>query len=240
MYFLALEAFGRQGSKIACLLKEKQMSVKILIVDDHGILREGLELLLDQQKDMRVVGQAGDGLEAIKLAKELKPDLILMDVVMPELNGVEATRQIVEANSGIKVLVLTAYLRHSFIADMLRAGACGYILKEHLKDELVKAIRTVMSGQMYFCPKVANVLVENYAQGGDQKRVGLDTLTGKERQLVQIFAEGKTSKEAARLFNRSDKTIDAKRRIIMSKLDISSIAELTKFAVREGLTSVNF
>ena len=216
------------------------MSVKILIVDDHGILREGLKLLIDQQRDMRVVGQAGDGLEAIKLAKELKPDLILMDVVMPELNGVEATRQIVEANSGIKVLVLTAHLKHRFIADTLRAGVCGYILKEHLKDELVKAIRTVMSGQMYFCPKVANVLVENYAQGGDQKRVGLDTLTGKERQLVQIFAEGKTSKEAARLFNRSDKTIDAKRRIIMSKLDISSIAELTKFAVREGLTSVNF
>lgn len=217
------------------------MSVKILIVDDHGILREGLELLLDQQKDMRVVGQAGDGLEAIRLAKELKPDLILMDVVMPELNGIEATRQIVEANSGIKVLVLTAYLKHSFIANMLRAGACGYILKEHLKDELVKAIRTVMSGQMYFCPKVANVLVDNYAQGGGgQKRVGLDTLTGKERQLVQIFAEGKTSKEAARLFNRSDKTIDAKRRIIMHKLDISSIAELTKFAVREGLTSIDF
>ncbi|HEG44239.1 hypothetical protein LCGC14_2343430 [marine sediment metagenome] len=217
------------------------MSVKILIVDDHGILREGLELLIDQQKDMRVVGQAGDGLEAIKLAKELKPDLILMDVVMPELNGVEATRQIVEANSGIKVLVLTAHLKHRFIADMLRAGACGYILKEHLKDELIKAIRTVMSDQMYFCSKAANILVDDYAQGGgDQERVGLDTLTGKERQLVQIFAEGKTSKEAARLFNRSGKTIDAKRRIIMSKLDISSIAELTKFAVREGLTSVNF
>ena len=216
------------------------MAVKILIVDDHGILREGLELLVNQQGGMRVVGQAGDGLEAIKLAKELKPDLIIMDVKMPELNGIEATRQIVEANSAIKVLVLTAHLKHSFIADMLRAGACGYILKEHLQGELIKAIRAVMSGQMYFCSKATDALVDDYAQEGTQERVGLDTLTGKERHLVQIFAEGKTSKEAARLFNRSDKTIDAKRRIIMSKLDISSIAELTKFAVREGLTSVNF
>jgi DNA-binding NarL/FixJ family response regulator len=216
------------------------MSVKILIVDDHGILREGLELLVNQQKDMQVIGQAGNGLEAIKLAKELKPDLIVMDVVMPELNGIEATRQIVEANSGIKVLVLTAHLKHSFIADMLRAGACGYILKGHLQDELIKAIRTVMSGQMYFCSKAANALVDDYVQSGTQERVGLDTLTGKERHLVQIFAEGKTSKEAALLFNRSDKTIDAMRRVIMSKLDISSVAELTKFAVREGLTSVNF
>ena len=218
------------------------MSIRILIVDDHGILRDGLRLLIEQQEDMEVVEEAADGLEAVELVRQIKPDMVLMDVSMPGLNGIEATRQIVKDNPEIKVLALSGYSSKRFVTDMLKAGASGYILKENLTGELVQAIYAIGAGQRYLCPKAAAIVVDDYIHTSKPQshKPSLDRLTGKERQLLQLLVENKSSKEAAKLLHISVKTIDARRREIMNKLGMSGIAELTKFAIREGLTSVEF
>jgi len=218
------------------------MSIKIVVVDDHGIVRDGLHLLIEQQEDMEVVDEAADGREAVALVRELKPDVVLMDVSMPDLNGIEATRQIVREDPDVKVLALSGYSSKSFVSDMLKAGASGYILKDSLAGELIRAINAIMAGQRYLCPKVAAIVVDDYIHAGEpgSSKTLLDRLTGKERELLQLIAEGKSTKKAARMLHVSDKTIDARRRDIMKKFGIYSIAELTKIAIREGLTSVEF
>lgn len=218
------------------------MSIRILIVDDHGIVRDGLRLLIEQQDDMEVIEEAADGLEAVGLIRQLKPDVVLMDVSMPGLNGIEATRQIVKDNPDIKVLALSGYSSKRFVTDMLKAGASGYILKENLTGELVRAIYAVEAGQRFLCPKAAAIVVDDYIHTSkpQSNTPSLDRLTGKERELLQLLAENKSSKEAAKLLHISVKTVDARRREIMNKLGMSGIAELTKFAIREGLTSVDF
>jgi DNA-binding NarL/FixJ family response regulator len=218
------------------------MSIRILIADDHGIVREGLQLLIEQEDDMEVVDEAAEGREAIEFVRQLKPNVVLMDVSMPGLNGIEATRQIVKENPDTRVLALSAHSNKRFVTDMLKAGASGYILKENLAGELVRAIHAAMAGQRYLCPKVAAIVVDDYLRVGksESKSPLLDKLTGKERELLQLLVENKTNKEAARLLYVSVKTVDARRRELMNKLGISGIAELTKFAIREGLTSVDF
>jgi DNA-binding NarL/FixJ family response regulator len=218
------------------------MSIKIVVVDDHGIVRDGLRLLMEQQDDMEVIDEAADGREAVELVRKLKPDVVLMDVTMPGLNGIEATRQIVREDPNVKVLALSGYSNKGFVTDMLKAGASGYILKDSLAGELIRAINVVMAGQQYLCPQVTGGVVEGIRHPGAPKSEHplLDRLTGKERELLQLLAENKSSKEAARLLHVSVKTVDARRRELMHKLGITGIAELTKFAIREGLTSLEF
>ena len=218
------------------------MSIKVLIVDDHGILRSGVKLIIDQTEDMEIVGQACDGHEGIELARKLKPDVVLMDISMPGLNGIDATKEIVRENPDIKVLALSAYCNRRFVRDMLKAGVSGYILKDAMADELVYAIKSVHAGRRYLSEKVAKLVVDDYAQGGtsDSVKELLDKLTMRERELLQLIAENKTTKEAAKLLHVSVKTIEARRLNTIKKLGVSGIAELTKIAIREGLTSIDF
>ena len=218
------------------------MSTKIVIVDDHGIVREGLRLLLGEQGDMEVVAEACDGRQAVEIARKLAPQLVIMDVSMPNLNGIEATRQIVAENPGVKVLALSAYSDKRFVTDMFKAGASGYVLKDALSDELVRAIHGVLEDGWYVSPKIAGIVIKDFVHSveGGGSCASLDVLTPKERELLQLLAENKTSKEAARLLHVSVKTIDARRRSIANKLGVSGIADLTKFAIREGLTSLDF
>jgi len=218
------------------------MSIKILIVDDHGILRAGVKLIIDQTDDMKIVGQACDGHEGIELARKLKPDVVLMDISMPGLNGIEATKEIVSKSPDIKILALSAYCNRRFVKDMLNAGVSGYALKDTMADELICAIKSVHAGRRYLSEKVVKLVVDDYAQGGSSDSAGelLDKLTTRERGLLQLIAENKTAKEAAKLLHVSVKTIEARRHNIIKKLGVSGTAELTKIAIREGLTSIDF
>ena len=222
--------------------KDESMAIKVVVVDDHGVLREGLRLLIDQQAELELVGEAEDGRKAVKIVSELKPDIVLMDVSMPGLNGIEAARQILTENSAVKVLALSAYSNKRFITEMLKIGVSGYILKDSASEELVRAIFSVAAGDNYLCPKAAGLVIEDYRQNSRTFVNGspLDILTAKERELLQLLAEGISAKEAAKLLHVSVKTTDARRRETMNKLGISSMAELTKFAIREGLTSLEF
>ncbi len=218
------------------------MGIRILVVDDHGVFREGLRLLIAEQQDMELVGQASSGREAVEMAQSLEPDIILMDVSMPGLNGVEAARQITDRNRAAKILALSAYAGERYVTEMLKAGVMGYVVKDCSTDELAGAIRAVMANEHYLSPRVTKVVIEKYVRN-EQGRLEpslLDELTPKERELLQMLAEGKSGKEAARLLYVSIKTVDTRRREIMKKINASSVAELTKFAVREGITSVEF
>ncbi len=215
------------------------MSVGVLLVDDHAIIREGLRSLLEKQPDMEVLADTDEGRKAVELVRELSPDVVIMDVTMAGLNGIEATRLITGEFPEVKVIALSIHSQRRFIADMLSAGAAGYILKECLFDELVQAIQAVAVGGRYLSPRIADVVVEDYV-----KRLSttadspLATLSGREREVLQLVAEGKSTKEIAVELHVSTKTIEANRRQIMEKLDVHSVAELTKCAVREGLTTL--
>jgi DNA-binding NarL/FixJ family response regulator len=210
-------------------------NTRIIVADDHQILRQGLVALLGVQPDMEVVGQASDGRQAVALARELSPDVIVMDVAMPNLNGIDATRQALGHVPGAKVIVLSAHGHQRMIAESLRAGASGYVPKDSAMEELVEAIRTVMAGERYLGPKVASVLASEYLDA--EPRTG-QTLTPREREVLQLIAEGKATKEAAAALGVSVKTVETHRRSLMEKLALFSVAELTKYAIREGLTTV--
>jgi len=215
--------------------------MRILIADDHGIVRDGLKFLIARETDMEVVGEAEDGLTATKLAKELRPDIIIMDVSMPNLNGIEATRLILHEVPGIRIIALSMYFNRSFVINMLKAGAVGYVLKSYLFDELVRAIRAVAAGERYLSPKVTAVLIENYINRIPAADSSYQNgLTDRERQMLQMLAEGQSVKQIALQLHINPKTADANRRHIMNKLGIYNIAELTKYAIREGLTSAEF
>ena len=213
------------------------MSIKILLADDHTIIRQGLRSLLDKESDIEVVAEAADGRIAIQLVKKHLPDIVIMDVTMPNLNGVNATRQITSNFPQVKVIALSIHSNKRFVTDMLKAGASGYILKECLFDEFVQAIRAVAGGISYLSPKITGMVVSDYVErllANYSKPV----LSQREHEVLQLLAEGKSTKKIALELHVSPKTIEANRRQIMEKLNIHSIAELTKYAIREGLTSL--
>ncbi len=213
------------------------MSIKVLLVDDHKIMRDGLRSLLEKQKDMKIVGEAEDGRAAVKLAQELSPDLVIMDIAMPELNGIEATCQILSKDPNIKVIALSMHSDRRFVSGVLKAGASGYLAKECAFEELVRAIRAVIDNQVYLSPSIANIVVEGFVSDSPRMDVFSTTvLTGREREVVQLLAEGKTTRQAAQCLHLSPKTIETHRRRLMNKLRLCSLADLTKYAIREGLT----
>ena len=215
------------------------MIPKILIVDDHRILREGLRSLINGLPKMEVIGEADNGREAVQIAVEKRPDVVIMDVNMPDLNGIEATRLLLKEQPAVKVIGLSMYSDKRFVKGLLGAGASGYILKSGAFEELAKAIHTVMAGDIYLSPKVAGVVVGDYVgKMSAGEKAPQTVLTAREREILQLLAEGKSSKEIASSLHVSEKTVHTHRKNIMEKLDIHSIAELTKYAIREGITSV--
>ena len=215
--------------------------MKILIADDHGIVREGLKSLINKQSDMEVVGEAEDGRVAVQLTKEVCPDIVVMDISMPNLNGVEAVREILQYKPDTKVIILSMYTNKHIVKESLEAGASGYVLKSYLFDELLKALEAIKANEYYLSPHIAGIVIDDYVdQKSSDKKKDSIKLTARERQILQLIAEGKTIKEIARILHISPKTADANRRKIMTKLGLFNIAELTKYAIREGLTSLDF
>jgi DNA-binding NarL/FixJ family response regulator len=213
------------------------MPTKILLVDDHAIIREGISALLEKLPDFKIVGSAEDGLQAVDIALSLVPDLVIMDISMPNLNGFDATRRITEKISGIKIIALSVHSSRRFVAEMLKAGASGYILKACLFDEVMEAIRTVLGGGVYLSPRITDVVIGDYVQRlSKQSQSNGPVLSEREREVLQLLSEGKGTKQIALSLNLSTKTIESNRRNIMEKLHINSVAELTKYAIREGLT----
>ena len=215
------------------------MSIKVLLVDDHAIIREGLRSLLEKQPEMEVIADTDDGRKAIELVRELLPDIVIMDITMPGLNGIEATRQITAEFPDVKVIALSIHSKRRYVADMLSAGATGYILKECLFDELVQAIKAIAAGGRYLSPRITDVVVSDYVKRlSTSADSPFEALKTREREVLQLVAEGKSTKQIALELHVSTKTIEANRRQIMEKLNIHNVAELTKYAVREGLTTL--
>ncbi len=214
------------------------MSVRILLVDDHKVLREGLRSLLDKQTETEVVGEASNGRDAIDRVRQLKPDVVIMDVNMPDMDGVDATRMIKTERPQTKVLALSMYRRKTFISEMFRNGASGYLLKEDAFAEILQAIKAILPDGKYICNKVADLLIDECLDAPADAADGT-RLTEREIQVIRMLADGKASKEIAFATNVSVKTVDACRRRIMKKLNIHSLADLVKYAIREGLTRVD-
>ena len=215
------------------------MSVRVLLADDHGIIRQGLHSLLEKEPDVEIVSEAKDGREALGLVREMAPDVVVMDITMPNLNGVDATRRIISEFPKVKVIALSIHSNRRFVSEMLKAGASGYVLKECLFDELACAIRAVAGGGSYLSPRITGIVLDDYvghlsAESGSP----LSVLTEREREVLQLLAEGKNTKQIALELHVSTKTIEANRRQLMEKLNVCSVAELTKYAIREGLTSL--
>lgn len=216
-------------------------NIRVLLVDDHTLVREGLRTLLERKDNLLVIAEADDGRTAVKLAGELKPDLVIIDVGLPSLNGIEATRQILKENPEIRVLALSMHAERHFIVEMLRAGASAYILKQGAFAELDQAINAVLDGQTFLSPKVASLVVSIFIKRPDEQLAGdvFSILSVREREVLQLLAEGLTTKEIADKLGSSVKTVDTQRGQIMSKLDIHSVAELTRYAIREGITPLD-
>jgi DNA-binding NarL/FixJ family response regulator len=210
---------------------------KILLVDDHEIMREGICALLKRHSDLEVVGQAADGRMALELARQLHPDMVIMDIGMPNLNGIEATRQMISENPDVKVMALSAHSDGAVVAKMIKAGATGYMLKESAFSELVDGLQAMLEGKTYLCSKISKVVFSDYINLlTSPKADSADGLTAREREVLQLVAEGHTTKEIAQMLELSPKTIDSHREHIMEKLGIRNVAGLTKYAIREGLT----
>jgi len=216
------------------------MSVRIVIADDHKLMREGLSSLLSQQAGIRVVGQATNGREAVQLAEREDPDVVVMDVSMPDLNGIDATRQIVSRSARTKVIALSMHSDRQFVAEMFRAGARGYLLKDSAFEELASAIVRVARDETYIAPKISGFDLEDYTKCEERGDLLLvPRLSDREREVLQMMAEGKGTKEIAADLHLSAKTVETHRQHLMDKLDMYSVAELTKFAIREGLTTLD-
>jgi DNA-binding NarL/FixJ family response regulator len=218
------------------------MGITLVIADDHQIVRDGLCTMFRNEPEFDVVGEAADGRTTVELAEKLRPDVVIMDVSMPELNGVEATRQIRARNPGVRVVALSMHPERQFVSEMLAAGASGYLLKDSPFGELATAVRTAAAGQVYLCPRVAAVVVKGYVGGdtGGAPKTGpfYGNLSPREREVLQLLAEGKNTKEIAFTLHVSTKTIETHRRQVMEKLNIYSVAELTRYAIREGVTAL--
>jgi len=215
------------------------MSIRVLIADDHGIVREGLHSLIGKESDMEIVGEAYDGRKALELVRKLEPDVVVMDISMPNLNGVDATYQIIRDYPKTKVIALSMHSSSMFVSDMIKAGATGYILKDCLFDELAAAIRTVYEGGVHLSKDVMGLVVGDYMNrlsgaGG----LPLESLSEREREVLQLIGEGKNTKEIAQILHVTTKAIEANRRKIMDKLNSHSTADLVRWAILGGLTSL--
>ena len=213
------------------------MKIRILVADDHTILRAGLRMMLNAQPDMEVSGEAQDGRQALQEAQRLQPDVILMDITMPDVNGIEATRQIKRVLPDVKILVLTMHEHDEYVFQALRAGASGYMLKEAAATDLITAIHVIRSGQFYLSPTAQSVVVGDYLQRvrTGEERDSYSTLTEREREILKLVAEGHTNNQIAERLIISPKTVDTHRTHIMDKLNLHSRAELVKYAMRRGL-----
>jgi DNA-binding NarL/FixJ family response regulator len=215
------------------------MVTKILIADDHQIVRQGLRFLLEKEADLKVVAEADNGRATVRLARELTPGVIIMDVAMPDLNGIEATRQIIAEMPATKVIALSMYADRRFVVNMLKAGASGYLLKDCAYEELIRAIRVVLAHKTYLSPGVTDILVKDCQMGIPMNEISaFALLTPREREVLQLMSEGNSTAKIADQLHVSIKTVESHRQQLMQKLNLRSVAELTKYAIREGLTSL--
>jgi DNA-binding NarL/FixJ family response regulator len=211
------------------------MIITILLADDHTVVRDGLRALLDSQDEIRVIGVASGGRQAVKMTMELCPSIVLMDIAMPELNGIEATRQIRECCPDSQVVILSMYATSEYVYRALQAGALGYLLKESAGTEVVQAIQAVGTGKMYISRKIKTTLGNNIS---DQKKSPLERLSRREREVLQLTVEGKSSLQIAEILSLSSKSVDTYRSRIMKKLEVRDMPMLVKFAIQHGLTSL--
>jgi len=213
--------------------------IRVLLADDHTLMRRGLRLVVEQQPDLVVVGEAEDGRQAVALSASLKPDVVVLDIGMPNLNGIEAAKQITDGESGAAVVILSMHADETYILRALKAGASGYLLKDSAESDLVRAIRSVAEGKSFFSPAVSKVMLEDYVK--KLQRTGsedsYDLLTPREREILQLIAEGKSNKEVANLLHLSVYTVETHRANIMEKLKLKSVPELILYAVRKGIIS---
>jgi DNA-binding NarL/FixJ family response regulator len=216
------------------------MVIRIILADEHKIVRQGLRLLLDSEADMEVVAEADNGSLTLELAKGLRPDAIILDISMSDLNGIEATRRLLSESPQVKIIALSMHADSMFVRNLLKTGALGYLLKDCASEELVPAIRTVMRGKTYISPGVTDMVIRDVADDWAADTVSVyAVLTGREREVLQLLAEGQDLQQIAEALDLSPKTVEAHRRQLMNKLGLRTVAELTKYAIRHGLTSLD-
>lgn len=215
------------------------MSIRIVLADDHKILRAGLRAMIVEQPDMEVVGEAENGRTAVNLTRALSPDVVIMDIGMPDLNGIEATRQIVAEVPSVKIIGLSMYSDRRYVAGLFGAGASGYLLKDIEFEELIEAIQAVVAGQVYVSSGVTGIVIEDYVHRvSGTENGGISALTPREREVLQLLVEGRSTKQIAYELGVSIKTVESHRHRVMEKLDLHNLADLTKYAIRAGLTSL--
>ena len=214
------------------------MPCRVLLVDDHILVRAGIRALLESLAEVEVVGEAGDGREALNLAETLKPDIVLMDIAMKGMNGLEATGRLKQSAPEVRVIMLSMYATEDYVMQALHAGACGYLVKESATRELERALKAVMRGETYLGPQLSRETVDNYMERVGAGGKPQDALTARQREILQLIAEGQHTKEIAFRLGVSAKTVETHRAQLMEKLGIYTVAELTKYAIREGLTSL--
>jgi DNA-binding NarL/FixJ family response regulator len=210
--------------------------LRILLADDHTLVRQGLRRILEENPEWEVVAEVQDGREAVDRTLELKPDIVIMDVAMPQLNGAEATRQIARKAPQVRVLALSMYKDESYVSRALQAGACGYILKDSVDADLIRAVTAVSAGKSFFSPTVAKMMLDDYVRSMEQKGISdrFELLSGREREVFQLIAEGNTNKKIAKILSLSTSTIETHRSRIMEKLDLHNTAEIIHYALRKG------
>jgi DNA-binding NarL/FixJ family response regulator len=217
--------------------------IKVLLVDDHTILREGVHALLAREPDIVVVGEAGDGQEALEQVPRLRPDVVIMDIVMPRMNGLEATRLIKEQYSNVRVLILSMYDDHEYVVQIIQAGASGYVLKRVVTEDLVRAIHEVHAGESFLYPPIAATLIGDYlrvtvGEGAGAPGLG-EIITAREREVIRLIADGNSNQEIAERLGLSRKTVDSHRANAMRKLDLHDVTEVVKYAIRTGMISLD-
>jgi DNA-binding NarL/FixJ family response regulator len=213
------------------------MNIRVLLADDHGVVRKGLRFLLERQPDMEIVGEAADGREAVRLAEATNPDIVIMDIAMPLLNGIEATAQMVKRNPAIAVIILSVHSDEDYLLSSLNAGAKGYLLKDSAEVDLVRAIQAVRKGTPFFSPEIAKTMLEDYMRFLQQRNLqdSYDLLTEREKEVLQLLAEGKSNKEVAFILDVSVYTVDSHRTHLMQKLNLHNTAEIVLYAVRKKI-----
>lgn len=216
--------------------------IKIFVCDDHNLVRQGIVALLNKETDFEVIGEASDGFEAVRLAKKLNPDIVIMDLSMPNLNGLEATHQIKRDASHVKVLILTQHENEEYVMQIIKVGASGYVLKTSVSDDLIKAIKEIQKGEKFFSPSISRMILDDYIK----RTKGLKTeskspeLTHREKEVLQLIAEGRTNHEVAEKLFISVRTVEFHRANIMHKLQIKDLANLIKYAIQKGIIHLNF